>query len=134
VAANLGGLVLVGVDLESQRVESGDRLHLVYYWRMNRPNRYQVQTYLGELQLESHELGFGNLARYHAEVQPITGQVIVEDYWLVIPSTTEPGEYMLEVGLSSGVERVMIGIISVVDNQEAMERWLKVAGRSSLAP
>jgi hypothetical protein len=101
---------------------------------MNRPNRYQVQTYLGELQLETHELGFGNLARYHAEVQPITGQVIVEDYWLVIPSTTEPGEHMLEVGLTNGVERVVIGPISVVDNQEAMERWLKVAGRSSLAP
>ncbi|MGD2252138.1 MAG: DUF2723 domain-containing protein [Anaerolineales bacterium] len=134
VAANLGGLVLVGVDLESQRVESGDRLHLVYYWRMNRPNRYQVQTYLGELQLESHELGFGNLARYHAEVQPITGQVIVEDYWLVIPSTAEAGEHVLEVGLSNGVERIVIGSITVVDNQEAMERWLKVAGRSSLAP
>jgi hypothetical protein len=65
---NLGGVTLLGIDLEPESVESGGRIHLTLYWNILKPDRYGVELSLGDSILEAHELGFGNLARYHKEI------------------------------------------------------------------
>jgi hypothetical protein len=55
--------------------------------------------------------------------------VIVEDYWLVVPSTTSEGTQELTVRLVGHEETVTIIELMVVDQEEAMERWLRIAGK-----
>jgi len=128
--ADLGGVTLVGADLSDGPVESGGRLRLVLYWRVRQAGAQQVQVGLGGQQLESHELGFGNLARYQAEVGGVERGVVVEDYWLVIPSTTPAGVLPLQVRTAGTEEWIELGSVQVVNDEETMERWLQIAGRS----
>jgi len=99
VGRQLGSLELVGYDLDDGMAVPGGRLHLRFYWRAGEVPRFLVGTWLGETPLETHELGLGNLARYVREVRPLRNGIVVEDYWVVLPSTLAPGEYPLEVGL-----------------------------------
>ena len=94
------GVTLVGYDLDETLAHPGGRVHLRTYWRLNRPRLVLIATALGETQLEAHELGLGNLGRYAEAVgQPEMNSIIVEDYWLVIPSTVASGEQALRVGV-----------------------------------
>ena len=128
---DLGGIILQGSDLSNQEVESGSLIHLVLYWAPSKGDRFQVTTTMGEFTLETHELGFGNLDRYRREVGPILGQTIVEDYSIVIPSTIPEGEYPFTVSIQGEENNVVIGEIKVVNEEETMERWLRIAGKSS---
>ncbi len=101
VNADLGGLTLVGYDLASETLAPGQALSLTLYWRMDQPRRYLIETRLGELGLERHELGFGNLQRYLQAVRPPKNGIIVETYAVVVPSTMEPGSVTLQVGLAT---------------------------------
>jgi hypothetical protein len=126
----LGGVTLLGIDLEPESVESGGRIHLTLYWNILKPDRYGVELSLGDSILEAHELGFGNLARYDKEVGISKDSVIVEDYWLVVPSTTPAGTHDLKLRLLIGGEASPIAEILVLDEEKDMERWLKIAGDS----
>jgi len=95
----MDGLVLVGYDLDENEVRRGGRVHVTFYWRVQRPRRFLVATFLGDEPLEVHELGFGNLPRYVKEHRPPREGVVVEDYFLVIPSDLPPGEHALRMGL-----------------------------------
>ena len=128
--ADLGGVTLIGADLSAGPVESGGRLRLVLYWRVRQGGAQRVQVGLGGELLESHELGFGNLARYQAEVGGVERGVVVEDYWLVIPSTAQAGVHPLQVRMAGTEEWIELGPVQVVNDQETMERWLQIAGRS----
>ncbi len=100
VNQSFNGVTLVGYDLDETRVTPGGRVHLRTYWRLSQPRSALIVTALGETQLEAHELGFGNLGRYMAEVRPWRpGDTLVEDYWLVIPSTISGGEIDLRMGV-----------------------------------
>jgi len=99
----LGSLELVGYDLDDSLAVPGGRLHLTLYWRGKLPHRLLIATALGETPLESHQPGLGNLARYVKEMQPPRDGILVEDYWVVLPSTLEPGEYPLTVRLQSSL-------------------------------
>ncbi|MEW6569284.1 MAG: DUF2723 domain-containing protein [Chloroflexota bacterium] len=134
LALDFGPLALIGADIEPETAESGGRIHLVLYWRSPHPSAFRISISLGDHPLEEHILGFGNLERYAAEVRPIAAGVIVEDYWLVVPSTMEPGTYALHVGLGGTSRSGSVGQVTVVNEQEAMERWLDVAGSSAPAP
>jgi hypothetical protein len=127
--ADLGGILLMGCDVTSEAIESGSMIHLVLYWKLNRQGRYQITTEIGNILLESHELGFGNLERYQREVGSIREQTIVEDYFIVIPSTIPEGDYPLIVSISNSEKGIQVGEISVVDEEETMERWLRIAGK-----
>jgi hypothetical protein len=126
----LGGITLLGIDLEPESAESGGRIHISLYWKILRPDRYGVELSIGDSILEAHELGFGNLARYHEEVGISNDSVIVEDYWFVVPSTTPAGTHDLNIRLLSGGETFPIAEILVLDEEKDMERWLKIAGES----
>ncbi len=99
VGKRLGGLELVGYDLDRQGVEPGGRFRLTLYWRVLRPERALIVTLLGEERLEAHELGFGNLQRYVQEFHPPRDAIVVEDYFVVVPSLTPRGPQTLKVGL-----------------------------------
>lgn len=99
--ARLGPIELVGYDLGSTEVRRGSTIQLVYYWRVHNPGLFPIVTTVGNSPFrEVHELGFGNLERYVREFKPPRDGVVVEKYNLVIPSSTEPGEHMLKVGLA----------------------------------
>lgn len=54
---------------------------------------------LGDAGLVSYEIGFGNLRRYLQEHRPATGDwVVVDDFWLVVPRTTDAGRAELAIG------------------------------------
>ena len=94
----LGGLELVGYDLDETQVAGGGCLGLTLYWRVRSQQTNLVGTALGDVPLEAHNLGLGNLGRYIAEVQPPRSGMVVEEYAVVVPSSLEPGEYDLKVG------------------------------------
>jgi len=94
------GVTLIGYDVDEALARPGCRLHLRTYWRLDQPRAVLLATALGEVQLETHELGFGNLRRYVEEAGPLKpGCILVEDYWLVIPSTISSGEIDLRMGV-----------------------------------
>ncbi len=94
------GWVLVGYDLEKRKVRTGTALHLTLYWRgAAAPQRVLVSTLLKGTALEIHEPGMGNLSRYIQEFHPPRDGVLVEDYQVVVPRTTEAGTATLSVGI-----------------------------------
>lgn len=99
IGQDLGGIVLEGCDLDSTTVPAGGTLHLTLYWRVTGQPRGLIATALGEIGLETHALGFGNLERYAREVRPLQGGIVVEEYTLVVPSDTPAGKHALRVGL-----------------------------------
>ena len=99
VGQSLGGLELVGYDLEEDEVSQGGRLHLTLYWRVRRSERVLIATSLGDTALEAHDLGLGNLQRYVEEYRPLRQGIVVEDYLVVVPSHTPLGSQTLSVSL-----------------------------------
>jgi hypothetical protein len=132
--APIGGVTLVGADLEPDVVESGGRVHLRLYWRLDHGSGEAITVSLGGEGFAEYQIGFGNLPQNQAQIQNLVGRVMVEDYWLVIPSTTQPGEISLDVGLRGSNESITVAQLLVVDEEETMERWLRIAGKSSLVP
>ena len=107
IGQRLGGLELVGYDLEGEEVSQGGHLHLTFYWRVleaavsscHVTAQALIATGLGDEQLEAHPLGLGNLPRYRQEFRPPQDAMIVEDYLLVVPSQTPLGLHTLRVAL-----------------------------------
>jgi hypothetical protein len=100
VREEAAGWVLLGYDLESGEVAAGSTLHLTLYWRAAAaPQRVLVSTLLDSVPLETHEPGMGNLPRYVQEFHPPRDGVLVEEYRVVVPSTTETGSATLAVGV-----------------------------------
>ena len=120
MGAKLDGLQLVGYDLDTDRVERGGRIHLTVYWRVVEGSSQLVVTAIEDTVLERHELGFGNLRRYVEEFRPDGDAIVVEDYYLVMPSTLPLGEVTLQIGTTSpltdsGTEMIDLATLKVVD-------------------
>ena len=102
VEISLDGKSLIGYDLDvgGDSVPAGRAAHLTLYWVLERPDNLRVSLGLdGEL-LVNYEIGFGNLSRY-AEMRELSsgrGWVVVDDFWLVIPRTTEANSAVLAIG------------------------------------
>jgi hypothetical protein len=99
IGQRLGGLELVGYDLDGEEVSQGGHLYLTFYWRVLEPEQALIATSLGDEALEAHPLGLGNLPRYRQEFRPPRDAIIVEDYLVVVPSQTPVGWQTLKVGL-----------------------------------
>jgi hypothetical protein len=95
------GWTLVGYDLENHEVKAGGTLHLTLYWQTAEVSqRVLLGTMLDGTALETHEPGMGNLQRYLQECHPPKDGVLVEDYRVVVPRTTEAGTAELAIGVS----------------------------------
>jgi hypothetical protein len=110
VGASLGGMTLVGYDLDVNSARPGGRLRLTLYWQ-GQASQPLAATMLGETTLEAHQLGLGNAARYAQSTGIRPGATLVEDYWVVIPSTLAPGDYPLIV--SADGESAEVGQVSI---------------------
>jgi hypothetical protein len=133
VGKDIGPVRLLGYDLSSQRVESGDILFVKFYWRLNLVASPRVETRLGELSLDEHEIGFGLLARYAQSIPLTPGSVISDFYGIIIPSGTPPGAYAFTIrpaglGNSEGAA-IALGTVDVINETGTMERWLQIAGK-----
>jgi hypothetical protein len=93
---------LVGYALNTDRVAAGDALLLTLYWQALNPisERYTVFTHLLDAsnqivaQVDSEPQG-GGLPTDRWEV----GQVVEDNYALVIDPSTRPGPHVIEVGM-----------------------------------
>ena len=94
-----GDLTLLGYDLDSRTVIAGGSVHLRLYWASTFQGLYSVSTQVGDAPyFENHDLGFGNISRYIAEVRsPAPGEALVEEYDLVVLSSLAAGEHRLRV-------------------------------------
>ncbi len=101
--ANFNGLMtLVGADLDATVVEPGGALHLTLYWRAKTrmEKSYTVFTHL---------LDAGNRIRAQQDSVPVhgarpttgwvPGEVIRDDYELIVEADAPSGDYIIEVGL-----------------------------------
>ncbi len=133
VAANLGNeVLLVGYGLGPQEIEAGETLRLTLYWQAfaEMERRYTVFTHLLDThnqivaQMDSEPLG-----GTHPTTDWQFGEIVRDNYGLLIPSDTSPGQYLLEVGMyylptlerlpvldasgNVGDDRVVLGRIAV---------------------
>ncbi|MGB7538713.1 MAG: DUF2723 domain-containing protein [Anaerolineales bacterium] len=133
VGEDLGPVQLLGFDLSTQRIESGDILFVKYYWRLKTVTSIRVETRLGDLTLEQHEIGLGLLGRYAQTVPLPPGSVLSDSFALVIPSGIAPGAYAFTIrpagiGSTPGAA-ITLGTVDVINETGTMERWLQIAGR-----
>jgi hypothetical protein len=129
---DLGSVQLAGYDLSSRRVESGEILYVKFYWKLKAISSVRVETRLGDLSLEQHEIGFGLLTRYAQSAALPAGSVISDTFALVIPSSMPPGSYAFTVrssgiGTAAGIP-IDLGAVDVINETGTMERWLQIAG------
>ncbi len=112
------GLVLVGYDLENIPDAPTPRTHVKTYWRVTQARPFLVSTQVDDITLETHDLGFGNLARYVQEGTSAAGGsrpnavgadspaislrdgYVTEEFDLVIPSYLKRGAHMFKIGLA----------------------------------
>ncbi|RME87105.1 MAG: hypothetical protein D6770_10270 [Anaerolineae bacterium] len=131
--ADFGSMRLIGADISPRTVESGAVVQVTFYWRVERVAPLRVEVSLGDRALEQHEVGLGLLERYVREVGLAPGDVVRERYYLVIPSTLEPGTQTLSLqAVSLRGERgvsVEVAQIEIVNEIGTMERWLQIAGK-----
>jgi hypothetical protein len=107
IGAEAAGWVLEGYDLESTEVQAGKALHLTLYWRAGQsPQGVLLSTMIEDTPLETHEPGMGNLQRYRQAFHSPRDSVIVEDYYVVVPRTTEPGAATLSIGIGHPLRRL----------------------------
>ncbi len=116
----LAGLTLVGYDLDSGLAQPGGRIRLALYWDAHRLPPRTISTYLGSMLMESHAPGFGLLTPSVQEQQPEPGNLLVEKYWVVIPSSVTPGAYPLVLAVEG--EQVTLQTVRVGGRDDAAIR------------
>jgi len=97
----LEGKTLIGYDLEAANgaAQAGRPVHLTLYWQIERMDNLWASVGLAGEALVNYEIGLGNLRRRVAESWMVDGGwVAVDDFWLVIPRTADPGVTALSMG------------------------------------
>ena len=103
VAANLDNkALLVGYGLAAQEIEAGGTLRLTLYWQAlaEMDRRYTIFVHLLDsdnrivAQMDSEPLG-----GTHSTTEWQLGEIVRDNYGLLIAPDTPPGEYLLEVGM-----------------------------------
>jgi len=128
VAANLGNKVLlIGYSLNAQEIEAGDALLLTLYWQAlaEMERRYTVFTHLLDAenrivaQMDGEPLG-----GTHPTTEWRFGEIVRDNYGLLIAPDTPPGEYLLEVGMYylPTLERLPVLAPSVRDDRVVLGR------------
>jgi mannosyltransferase len=95
---------LLGYSISSSEVEAGDILQLALFWQASQPveQRFKVFTHL--LDAQSHIVGQRD-SEPVGGTRPTTtwqdGEIIVDNYGLLVLPGTPPGENQLEIGMYS---------------------------------
>lgn len=103
VAANLGHkALLLSYSSGTQEIQAGETLMLTLYWQAlaEMERRYTIFTHLLDAdnqivaQMDSEPLG-----GTHPTTEWQFGEIVRDNYALLIAPDTQPGEYLLEVGM-----------------------------------
>jgi uncharacterized membrane protein len=96
------GILFLGYDLSSEEVKPGDTLNLVLYWQAQETMQvsYTVFTHL----VDADERIWGQTdsipLRGEAPTTSWTeGEVVTDEYEIVVDTDVPPGEYVIEVGM-----------------------------------
>jgi len=101
--ANLGDLVtLIGADLDRTTIKPGETLHLTLYWqtRVRIEKSYTVFTHL--LDTDSHIWAQQDgipVSGARPTTGWVPGEVVRDEYRLIVDPQAPPGNYVIEVGL-----------------------------------
>jgi hypothetical protein len=128
--------ILEGVTLSSATTESGGSVEVWMYWKLPETQgtlpRTLVTTYLGDRLLETHQIGLGLLERYQQDIGLQPGGVIVDHFYLVIPSTIETGNWALSLGTTETKDQITRQItlenITILNSTGQVTGWLEIAG------
>jgi hypothetical protein len=93
-----GPHALLGYSVASRPTPDG-RLRVRTFWRLADDRLPVVTTRLGGVVIEAHEVGRGNWQRLRPGRATAPGEVMVDDYELVVPSASSRGRLSLELGL-----------------------------------
>ncbi len=97
-------IALLGYSISSSEVEAGDILQLTLFWQASKPieQRYKVFTHV--LDGRSHIVGQRD-AEPVGGTRPTTtwqgGEVVADNYGVLVLPGTPPGEHQLEIGMYS---------------------------------
>jgi hypothetical protein len=99
VNQSVGGVTLVGADVDSTTVKAGGTVHLKLYWRLAQLQPVPVTLSVGNEDAPSatHQVGFGLLDRYEREVAHVIGHTLIEEFDLVVLTSTPKGEQPLTI-------------------------------------
>ena len=103
---------LVGFSTEPEIARRGDVVKVSYYWRLEAPAEEDLQAtvfftnqdeslrlrYGFPLWWQSHELGGGLYPTSQWDV----GEVVKEEYYVLVPRELEPGPYYLRMRVQKG--------------------------------
>ncbi len=101
--ANLGNKVeLLGYDLDRTSAEPGETLHLILYWRAlaDMDASYTVFTHLldGESRIWGQKDNVPQAGAYPTPLW-VEGEVVADQYEIVVKPDAPPGQYVIEVGM-----------------------------------
>jgi hypothetical protein len=103
LTANLGDQVeFLGYDLDRVEVSPGEMLHLTLYWRAlaEMETSYTVFTHLldGANQIQGQQDNPPMSGSYPTTMW-LPGEVVIDEYTLVVDTDAPPGEHIVEIGL-----------------------------------
>jgi 4-amino-4-deoxy-L-arabinose transferase-like glycosyltransferase len=103
LSANLGGQVeMLGYDLDSDRLQAGETVHLTLYWRALDEMEVSYTVFVHLINKENQIWGQRDSVPGNGTL-PTTGwvkrEVIADEYEFTVRPDTPPGEYLIEVGL-----------------------------------
>jgi len=134
VQASLGDAVLfLGYDLSSDEVKPGDTLHLTLYWQAlsDMQVSYTVFTHL----LDANEETWGQMDNVPLRGEgPTTswlpGEVLVDEYDLIVDPQAPPGSYTIEIGMydsNSGQRLPVTAVGARLDGDRLLLGMLQIA-------
>jgi 4-amino-4-deoxy-L-arabinose transferase-like glycosyltransferase len=100
---NLGNKVeLLGYDLDRTSAKPGESLHLTLYWRalVDMDASYTVFTHLlgGDNRIWGQKDSVPKAGTYPTTLW-VEGEVVADEYEIIVKSDAPPGQYMIEVGM-----------------------------------
>ena len=119
---------LRGADLSTAELAPGDTVALTLYWQVEtQPDRaYTVFVHL----LDSTGETVTQVDRWPANSPSDTwaaGQVMVDEYALVLPADVHPGSYRLRIGLYDAVSGVRLAVLGTDEIAQGDHLILPVA-------
>ncbi|MEO6398509.1 MAG: hypothetical protein ABIP13_08580, partial [Tepidiformaceae bacterium] len=112
------GATLVGTDLSSLNVRRGGTLHVRLYWRVTSSASVTLGVGDGDAPTTTHQVGFGLLDRYTREVGVIEGKTIVEEFDLVVLSSSPVGPQPLVARIGAGANGTSVTIATLTPTLE----------------
>lgn len=135
--ANLGNKVaLLGYDLKPTHIQPGETLHLTLYWQALTTMRtsYTVFTHLldseNKLWAQQDNQPVGGI---HPTSAWAEGEIVRDNYSLLVPDNAPKGEYLVEVGLYEWQTGQRLPVFdesgTPMPEDRIVLRWIRVGGR-----